>query len=161
MLLVLTDDDRVALTTALAREKRVRQWRRYRAVLLVAEGKPPEETAQAVGSSRASVYNWVAAWRRGGVAALADALRPVANTRRLDGNGEQVVNDLLASDPQAHGHHATGWTVPLMHGELTGRGYAVSERTTRRTLRRLGWRWKRPKYVLGRPDPQYGEKKGR
>ncbi len=37
----------------------------------------------------------------------------------------------------------------------------MSERTTRRTLRRLGWRGKRPKYVLGRPDPQYAEKKGR
>lgn len=98
-------------------------------MLLVAEGKPPEDVAQAVGSSRASVYNWVAAGRRGGVGALADAPRPAVSTRWLDGDGEQVVNDLLASDPQAHGHHATGCTVPLMHGELTGRGYTVSERT--------------------------------
>ncbi len=35
------------------------------------------------------------------------------------------------------------------------------ERTVRRTLHRLGWRWKRPKYVLGRPDPAYAEKKSR
>ena len=161
MQLILTDEDRAALTAALAREKRVRQWRRYRAVVLVAEGKPPEEAARAVGSSRASVYNWVATWRRGGVGALTDAPRSAVGTRRLDGAGEQVVNDLLVSDPQTHGHHATGWTVPLMHGELTARGYAVSARTTRRTMRRVGWRWKRPKYVLGRPDPQYDEKKGR
>lgn len=161
MLLVLTVEDRAALTTALAREKRVRQWRRYQAVLLVGEGRSPEAAAQAVGGSRASVYNWVAAWRREGSAALADAPRPVRGRRRLDAAGEEVVTDLLASDPQQHGHHATGWTVPLIHGELTKRGYIISERTTRRTLRRLGWRWKRPKYVLGRPDPQYDEKKGR
>ena len=161
MLLVLTVEDRATLTAALAREKRVRQWRRYRAVLLVGEGESPEDAAQAVGASRASVYNWVAAWRQEGSAALADAPRPLRGNRRLDAAGERAVNDLLASDPQAHGHHATGWTVPLVHGELVRLGYAVSERTTRRTLRRLGWRWKRPKYVLGRPDPQYDEKKGR
>ncbi|WP_083856779.1 winged helix-turn-helix domain-containing protein [Nitrolancea hollandica] len=37
-------------------------------------------------------------------------------------------------------------------------GYLVGERTIRRTLHRLGWRWKRPKYVLGRPDPDYAKK---
>ena len=161
MVLVLTVEDRTALAAALAREKRVRQWRRCQAVLLVGEGKSPEEAAQAVGASRASVYNWVAAWQRAGLAGLADAPRPAQGKRRLDAAGERAVNDLLASDPQAHGHHATGWTVPLVHGELVKRGYAMSARTTRRTLHRLGWRWKRPKYVLGRPDPAYAEKKGR
>lgn len=160
MLLRLTAADRVALTDALAREKQVRRWRRYQAVLLVGEGRSSEETAQAVGGSRASVYNWVTAWRQEGLAALVDVPCPVRGKRRLDAAGEQVVNDLLGSDPQAHGHHATGWTVPLIHGELAKRGYTVSEHTTRRTLRRLGWRWKRPKYVLGRPDPRYEEKKG-
>ena len=66
---------------------------------------------------------------------------------------------LLAADPQARGHLATGWTVPLLRAELAAAGHAASERTVRRTLRRLGWRWKRPKYVLGRPDPAYAEKK--
>jgi len=36
----------------------------------------------------------------------------------------------------------------------------VHEHTLRRTLKRLGYRWKRPQYVLGRPDPAYAEKKG-
>ena len=159
MLLSLTVEDRAALTDALTHEKRVRQWHRYRAVLLVAEGKSPEAAAHAVGSSRASVYNWIAAWRQGGATALEDAPRPTVGARRLDPAGEQVVDALLHDDPQQYGHHATGWTVVLLHGELVQRGYAVSERTTRRTLRRLGWRWKRPKYVLGRPDAAYVEKK--
>src|SRR5262245_14242997 len=42
--------------------------------------------------------------------------------------------------------------------ELAQRGWPAAERTIRRTLHRLGWRWKRPKYVLGRPDPAYVEK---
>ena len=44
--------------------------------------------------------------------------------------------------------------MPLLRAELEGAGYRVSGRTVRRTLHRLGFRWKRPKYVLGRPDPE-------
>ena len=60
-----------------------------------------------------------------------------------------------------HGYAATDWTVPLLRTELSRRGHVLSERALRRTLHRLGWRWKRPKYVLGRPDPAYAAKKGR
>lgn len=72
-----------------------------------------------------------------------------------------LLDGLLAEDPQQRGHHATGWTIPLLHGEVRAAGIAVSDHTVRRAVRRLGWRWKRPKYVLGRPDPAYVEKKGR
>ena len=74
--------------------------------------------------------------------------------------GRRVLVALLATDPQAHGHQATGWTVPLLRAELANAGYAVGERTVRRALHRLGYRWKRPHYVLGRPDPAYAEKRG-
>ena len=55
MFLVLSGSERVALTDAAVRERRMRQWRRYQAVLLVADGKPPHEVAASVGCSRASV----------------------------------------------------------------------------------------------------------
>ena len=66
----------------------------------------------------------------------------------------------LKSDPQARGYHATGWTVPLLRGELARVGVAVGERTIRRGLHRLGYRWKRPRSILGRPDPAYAETRG-
>ena len=72
-----------------------------------------------------------------------------------------MLEQVLATDPHACGQHATGWTVPLLRSELAAAGYAVSARTIRRTLHRQGWRWKRPKYVLGRPDPDYAPKKMR
>ena len=40
-------------------------------------------------------------------------------------------------------------------------GRDLGGRTVRRSLHRLGYRWKRPQYVLGRPDPAYDETKGR
>jgi transposase len=92
-----------------------------------------------------------------GVAEAAHAIAPRAHTAPLT----VLLTTLLGSDPQQYGHHATGWTVALLHGEARRAGYRVSARTVRRLVRRLGWRWQRPTYVLGRPDPAYAEKRGR
>jgi transposase len=160
MELLLTDGERAALVAAAAREGRVRRWRRFQALVLVADGNSPDAVATSVGCSRASVYNWVAAWRREGLAGVVEAAHlplPPPHAAPL----AALLTDRLGSDPQQRGHHATGWTVPLLHGETCAAGIAVSEATVRRAVRRLGWRWKRPKYVLGRPDPAYAEKRGR
>lgn len=151
MALMLSAGERTALTDAAARERHVRRWRRYQAVLLVADGISPQEAAVSLGCSRASVYSWLAAWRTEGLAGLVEAPHPPpiqAHAAPL----ESLLTALLADDPQRHGHHATGWTIPLLHGEAAA-GILVSEHTVRR--------WKRPKYVLGRPDPGYEGKRGR
>jgi len=87
------------LTTAAARERRVRHWRRYQALLLLAEEQSAEAVAVAVGSSRASVYNWVKAWQAAGLAGLAEAAHatpPRAHTAPLTA----LLTTLLGSDPQ-------------------------------------------------------------
>ena len=156
--LILTTGERAALAAAEASERRVRHWRRYRALRLLAEGQRPAAVTAAVGCSERSLWYWVSAWRRGGVAGLVEPPHG-GRARALDGRAAALLGAWLAGDPQARGYHATGWTVPALRAELAGAGYAVGERTIRRTLHRLGWRWKRPKYVLGRPDPAYAEKK--
>lgn len=159
MEIVLTTAVRSELEAAAAAEPRVRRWRRYRALLLLADGQAPAAVARALGCSASSVYNWAAAWRRAGLGGLREGDHG-GGRRRLDAAGEAVLEALLAGDPQARGHRATGWTVPLLRTELAAAGYGASGRTVRRALHRLGWRWKRPKYVLGRPDPAYEQKKG-
>jgi transposase len=159
MHLTVTESQRRDLHAAAAAEKGVRRWRRHQAVLLLAEGQDPTAVAHTLCCSRASVYAWAAAWRQDGIAGLGDA--PHGGGRvKLDAAGEVLLQALLATDPQVHGHQATGWTVPLLQGELAQAGYRVGERTIRRALHRLGYRWKRPQYVLGRPDPAYAEKRG-
>jgi transposase len=165
MSLILSQSARQALTTAQRQSGNVRHWRRYQAVLLRAEGLSVRQVAQSLGCTETSVYNWSAAYRQGGVAGVHEGRHPGA-ARRLDAAGEAAgeaaLNILLQeNDPQAHGYHATGWTVPLVQTELAARGYHASAQTIRRTLHRCGWRWKRPKFVLGRPDPAYEEKKSR
>lgn len=159
MPLQMTDDERCEVQSAAAAEPRVRRWRRYQAVRLLAEGQHPAAVAQSLHCSRASVYAWAAAWRQDGMAGLGEAAHGGGRVK-LAAGGETVLQQLLATDPHTHGHQATGWTVPLLQGELSQAGYAVGARTIRRALHRLGYGWKRPQYVLGRPDPDYAEKRG-
>ncbi len=158
MRLELTAAGRVELEAAVAAERTVRQWRRYWAVLVLAE-RAPEAVAASLGCRRSRVYGWAAAYRAGGLAGLRERPRPGRPTR-LGSDGVAAWEGLLDEDPQARGRHATGWTVPLLRAELAAAGHAVGARTIRRTLHALGWRWKRPRYVLGRPDPAYAEKRG-
>ncbi len=159
MPLILTASQRAALEAVVRTETRTRTWKRYQAILLLAEGQSPAAVAMAVRCCLASVYNWAARWRDAGLAGLAEGPHPGV-ARRLDATGASVLEALLAVDAQARGHQATGWTVPLLRTELATTGYALSVRTLRRTVHRLGYRWKRPPSVLGRPDPAYAEKKG-
>jgi transposase len=159
MTLMLTDVQRSALDAAAAAEPRVRRWKRYRAVLLRGEGMTVAAVAQTLGCSEASIYAWSARWRQAGVAGLREGDHGGGQVK-LGQAGAGVLTALLESDPQARGHRATGWTVPLLRTELAAAGCTVAPKTIRRALHRLGYRWKRPQYVLGRPDPAYAEKKG-
>lgn len=160
MNLTLSNTERETLEQRCAEERNVRRWRRYQAILLLAEGWREEAVARSLGCCVNSVSNWVGAWRKQGIAGLSEAPHP-GRARLLAGQASDVLEGLLATDPQARGWQATGWTVPLLRTELERAGYTVSSYTVRRTLHRQGWRWKRPQYVLGRPDPAYAEKKGR
>jgi transposase len=159
MALMLTPDQRDELERAVAAERHTRTWKRYRALLLLGEGLTIQQVAQSLGCAESSIYGWVAHWRDAGIDRLAEGPHP-GRARRLDASADQHLHALLGHDPQAHGYAATGWTVPLLRTELARQGWHVADRTLRRTLKRLGYRWKRPQYVLGRPDPAYAEKRG-
>jgi transposase len=143
---VLTSASRQLLFGARAREGSVRQWKRYQAILLLDEGMTPREVAAALACSLSSVYNWAAAWRHSGLAGLVEEPHG-GRHRALDGPGERLLTELLEATPEAYGHDAVGWTVPLLQRHLERSGYAVQDRTVRRMLRRLGWRWRRPTYL--------------
>ena len=159
--LMLDPTERAQLAEAASGEKRVRTWRRMRAIELLAEGRRPEAVAEALGCARASVYAWAKAWRERGLSGLQEGSRS-GRKRSLEGQAELLLEELLQEgNPQSRGYRSSGWTVPLLKSELAKAGYVVSERTVRRTLKGLGFRWKRPKYVLGRPDPDHESKKGK
>jgi transposase len=157
----LTDADRSALAAALHATKTVRDWRRLQAIHLLASGQEAPAVAAALGCHVASVYGWADVWRTHGLAGLTPRPHGGGRPRRLETHAEADLERLLGEEPQGHGYASSDWTVPLLKTALEQQGQLVSERTLRRVLHRLGWRWNRPKYLLGRPDPAYAAKKGR
>ena len=158
--ITLSDEECAALDEALHATKRLRDWRRLQAVRLLATGHDVAAVAETLGCSASSVYYWAEDWRTSGLAALFEAPHS-GRPHCLDEVAEATLQHLLDEDPQAHSYPSTEWTVPLLTTELERAGHPVSERTLRRVLHWLGWRWNRPKYLLGRPDPAYAAKEGR
>ena len=84
----------------------MRNWRRLRAVELLAESRRPETIASMLGCARSSVYAWAKAWREKGLAGLREAPRS-GRERSLDRRAELLLEE---DDSQKKGYHSTGWT---------------------------------------------------
>ncbi len=156
-----TNSDRRRLTKALAHERQARLFRRLQAVLFVAEGVSISEAARRVRVDRSTLHRWIGSYlRRRNPADLADAPRagrPVLVAESTD----SALEALLTRDPREEGFAATTWTVPLLRTYLARHcGQQVSERTVRRRLHELGYRWKRPRYVYTGVEPHLAQKKG-
>jgi putative transposase len=154
----LTARERRQLRTALRQTRDAGLYRRLLAVLEFDRGATISEIAELLGVSYQSVCNWLVRFQgRGDATQLSDAPRSGRPARA----GEVVdilLRMLLKLSPEWSGYHATHWTVPLLQDQLrqyTGEDY--SSDTVRRSLHRLGYVWKRPRYILA-PDPEREKK---
>lgn len=132
---------------------------RLLAILEVDAGKPISGVAELLGVTRQSVYNWIECYAsRHDPKDLADrerAGRPPRWTNEVQG----VLQECLKWPPDRWGYQAVSWTVPLLQNWLTEQtGLTLSESAMRQHLHRLGYTWKRSRYVL-EPDPEREKKK--
>lgn len=136
----------------------VRLYRRVLAVLECGRGKGVVEVARELHVTRQSVHNWVMRFHQmAKPAALADAPRS-GRPRRAGEAVETLLQTFMLLPPERCGYHATHWTVPLMQDQLRQNlGQTYSDAVVRRSLHRLGYVWKRPRYVLA-PDPEREKK---
>lgn len=128
-------------------------YRRVLAILEVSRGVPVEDVAVAMGVARQSVYNWLRRYDSKDCEASLRNRPKSGRPRLLVEQREAWLKDLMRIRPEARGYLANEWTVPLLREELlhcTGR--YVSADTIGRSLARLGFAWKRARYVLS-PDP--------
>jgi transposase len=135
-----------------------RTYRRTLAVLELDRGQTAAEIADMLGVTRQSVHNWAAAFLRESDPAVLRDLDRSGRPPILAEWTEGLLPSLMARSPQDLGYPHTNWTVPLLQDELEkGLGSRPSDETVRRGLRRLGYVWKRPRYVL-EPDPRREKK---
>lgn len=156
--LQLTPGQRRRLQAQLRRTSDARVYRRTLAILEIAQGKSVQQVAQTLGVTRQSVYNWIADYAQTAEpAALLDAEHPGRPSLWTD-DTRQWLRSLLGQSPDSLGYFAVNWTAPLLQEELEHcTGQRFSDDTLRRELRRLGYVWKRPRYVLD-PDPELEKK---
>lgn len=153
--------ERERLTEAARTTRDKRAWLRMRALLLWDEGRSATEVVRTLGVGRQSLYEWRERYLENrDPADLLD--RPKSGRKRSLSEPQRIrLQELLEQAPAEHGYQSHGWTVPLLLQHLgSHEGVSLSETTLRRTLHSLGYRWKRPRYVLARKDPEREEKKG-
>ena len=160
----LSSAGRRAIEAIVARPNDIRQYRRAQALLWLAEGERPTAVAQRLRVHRDPVYAWATRYRQRGRQRLPARLLDRARTgrsRRLAERVEQVLVSLLETTPQSQGYRAAQWTTPLLGQYLRAcQALSVSAVTIRRCLHRLGYRWKRPCYVLARRARYWRQAKG-
>jgi transposase len=135
-----------------------RVYQRTLAILEYSRGQPIAQIATLLRVSRQSVYNWIEAYRQAPVpTALHDADRPGRPSLWTE-DLRTLLQALLNQTPDERGYFAVNWTVSLLQEEIE---HCTKERladdTIRRELDRLGYVWKRSRYVLD-PDAEREKK---
>ena len=162
MALRLTTRDRERLAEKARSSADARETRRALALLDLDAGEPVARVAQRYQVGRSTVYEWAARWAdatrpRGG--RLRDAARSGRPPDTRDGVQEALAG-LMPTAPTTHGYRHPAWTTPLLLAHLRRQGVEASDTTVRRALHRLGYRWKRPRFVLSRRAEHWRQSKG-
>jgi transposase len=154
--------DREALSEKARSNADARETRRALALLDLDAGESPTRVAERYRVGRSTVYEWAARWHdtaRPRADRLRDAARPGRPPDTRDA-AEEMLAELMPTAPTAHGYRHPAWTTPLLVAHLRREGVEASDTTVRRALHRLGYRWKRPRFVLSRRDPHWRQAKG-
>ncbi|HID10419.1 MAG TPA: helix-turn-helix domain-containing protein, partial [Candidatus Latescibacteria bacterium] len=146
------------------RSRDAKQVRRAQALLWLDQGEPVTNVARRQEVSRQTVYDWVRSFQERRHEPMAQRLRDRHRCGRPPEKGKAVeafVERVMGTDPRQLGYHSPVWTIPLLCQHLKlEQGIEVSERTFRRCLKSMGYRYKRPRYVLSRRFPTWRQAKG-
>jgi transposase len=153
--------DQPRLTRAIESCSDTRLFRRLQAVLLVARGRSVPEVAQLTDLKPWAIYVWIRRYLRDHQPdALADGPRS-GRSLAAPGITDARILRQFRRDPLRLGYNTTGWTVSLLAAHLSRtHDCPIASDTLRRRMRKLGLRWKRPRYVYADKDPHRSQKKG-
>jgi transposase len=116
------------------------------------QGLPVATVASELGVTRQSVYNWLDRYLLAPTPRALRDDRGRGHVTAWDDDLLAVLRSALERPPGDWGYRDAEWTVELLQQHLARwDGRRWSERTVRRQLHRLGYVWKRPRYVL-QPD---------
>lgn len=160
----LTQNERQALQDALKHERDAQVMRRAQALLWHDAGEAVSAIARRLQVTRQTIYNWLKLFDERHTDEVLKRLqdaprtgRPPTQRQRIEAFIHQVWEQPSAQTVE---QEKVARTAVALQRELAKQGVRVHERTIRRTLRRLNYRFKRPRYVLARRSKTWRQQKG-
>lgn len=117
------------------------------ALLVVAEGTSISQTARIFGTSPVRIRAWRDRFLARGRAGLADQPR-IGRPPKLDATARAFLAGALEQRPERYGFPVTIWSVRDLQELLQRQGITVCPATVHRTLRQMGYRYRRPRHDL-------------
>jgi transposase len=143
---------------------RGRDVRRAQALLWLSEGVSVSEIARRTRLTRQAIYCLVTRYSGRHGCPVVERVRDAPRSGRPATKMSQVLEVLepfLKQSPHAYGYRACCWTVPMLQAQVRRQtAWEPSDDLIRRALKRLRYRYKRPRYVLSRRGPTWRQVKG-
>lgn len=151
--ITLTTQQRKELIRQMKREVKPSRRLRMHIILLATDGHPPSQIARVLYCSRTTVYAVTRCFAHEGEAAFEDQRRRGPPPKLEEAAHRRMETLVEQAEPISLGWLRSRWTCLLLALQLRReRGLTVSRETIRRTLHRLGFRWRRPRPVPPPPD---------
>lgn len=160
----LSQHARRALAQVAQTGSNARMVRRAQALLWLNQGEAVPAVAQRLGLTPRAIYKVAARYQGRMDRPVVDRIADQPHTGRPADKRQQVARvlaELLPQAPAVFGYRGFAWTTPMLRCQVERRlQLSTSERTIRRALRDMRYRYKRPRYVLARRSPTWRQAKG-
>lgn len=152
----LSAAERKTIVRACQRGPSVQVSRRAQVVLLLAAGHSWREIRAVAFVSFELIQECARQWRSGRWAAV---VGETAAPKSLPSWLARIMFWVTQRTPQDFGYFRTRWSCETLAETLAWEtGVRVCGETVRRGLHRIGWRWRRPRPIVGLVDPDRSEK---
>jgi transposase len=143
----------LALQDEIRRSDQSRYDHRLHGVLLVAQGMSCPAVARLLGDGPRTVEYWVNRFEQTGFGGLAEGERS-GRPSRLNARQLEQVNAWLRQSPQQCGVDANLWDGKTLSASIEQKfQIQLGSRQCQRLFRQLGFRLRKPRPVVGHPDP--------
>ena len=153
--LQISDADimQIAVQQEIFRSEESRYDHRLHGVLLVSHGLSCGEVAALLGQDPVTVQRWVNAFNADGFAGLQEGER-TGRPARLQPDQWTDLERVLRRSPRDLGHGQNLWDGKLLaHHLRTQHHIALGVRQCQRVFRKLGFRRRKPRPEIAKPDP--------
>lgn len=144
----LTDEQVAEIEQAMNQAKQPEVRQRATAIRLLHLGHGPDEAAKMMAVSKATIYNWHARWREGGVEGLVNRPKSGRPTKATHEYVEKL-EEALEADPTELGYDFNIWTVDRLRAHLQQQtGIKLSASRMRALLKKHDYVYRQPTHDL-------------